>query len=181
MSKAKATYIFATRNDLEPGIKEIEARRDLKYVLMGSFDSPNIEVTHSALEIADLGIATKGDNVHENSYLVTDAADQVEIREVPQRRGGIRYIVDGMANPRSIIFRPGGVFTNICIIRGEIGTNAADRSSVDLYKDFVAQTTKGFKKVKMYFIGPEAEKLSRGRMRLTHSVHAPSDTDLKLS
>jgi len=180
MAKAAAIYLFATKSDLEPGLRSIESQRDLKYILMGSFETAEINVIKSAFEITDLAISTKGDHVHEDSYLVMDSEAELNIREIPQRRGGNRYIVDGLINPHAIVFRPSGRFTNLAVIRGEIDGSNDDPISMGLYKLFVAEITKGFKKVKTYYVGPEALSLSKGRIRLTHSIHTSSEYDLKV-
>src|SRR5688572_7580697 len=94
-SKAVAVYLFATRDDFAPGLKSAERERKLKYVQMGSFETPDVPVWEKALDIPDFGVALVGDHVHEKSYLVMDVDDEPRVRDVPQRRGGMRYIIDG--------------------------------------------------------------------------------------
>lgn len=180
MARTSATYFFATRKDLDPGIRSIEAKSRLRYVLMGSFDSPEIVSYQSALDLPDIGFSIHGDQAHERSYLVMHDDEEVVERQVPQKRGGTRYFVDQMLNPDSLMFRPCGIFTNIAIIRGEISTLGGTQAALDLYNDFSKTLVTGFKKVKSYYLGPEALKLAQGRIRLTHAVHVPSEYDLAL-
>ena len=180
-SKAVAIYLFATRDDIAPGLQNAEAERKLKYVQRGSFESANIRIWEKAFDIPDFAVAVNGDSIQEKSFLIVDAEDELKIREVPQRRGGMRYIIDGVANPNSIFFQPGGLFTNLCVVRGELSADPINPTSMELYDFFFKRISKDFIRVKrIYFVGPEPLELSRKRIRLTHSLHAPSEYDLKI-
>lgn len=178
--RGRRKFLFATRNDLEPGIRAFEAKRSVKYMETGLFETFPTEVYSSLLEVPDLGIAKYGQAPLEACYLVLDASTEVRIREVPQRRGGVRYALDAVANPKSINFRPGGMYQDRCLIMGEITTMPDDPTSIELYRLFVREVTKGFVQVQECRIGPEAFRLLESGMRLTQDVRAPTEYDVHL-
>jgi hypothetical protein len=126
----------------------------------------------------NLGIAMHGDQVHESSYLVADVDTQVAIREVPQRKGGSLYAIDQKANPRTIALRPGGVFKTVAIIAGEISTCTDDPISREMVNLFAREIRRRFKRIKSFYVGPEAEQLFDAGYRLTIGVNTPKEIDL---
>lgn len=170
-----AVHFFATKNDLEPVVEAVESKKSLRYVLMGSFEQPKIEEYRTALDIRGFGLANSGQQVQQNSYLVMDAKIKPQFREVPQRRGGLRYIVDTVANPTAIVFRHGGLFEECCLITGEISGEA----SSDLYPIFAYEIKQHFGKIQSYLVGPEAARLLDQGIRLTANVRASTEFDLR--
>jgi hypothetical protein len=173
MIKPRATYLYATRADMEPGLASVEAQRSLQYVLTGLFESPQVQVVQSGLEIPGLGSARAGTLNPERYYLVLDAALKVRIREVPQRRGGVRYAIDEVANPTGMIFVPGGLYEgneDRCLTVGQVMATSDPRSH-ELYRLFVPLLVKGFKKIKSYYVGPGAQRLFQEGVRLRHGTY----------
>jgi hypothetical protein len=173
----RSTYFFATRADLEPGLLAAEHQRPLQYVLRGLFPTPAVAPVTTALEIPDLGRSPTGDWISPD-YLVLDADNKLEIRSVPQRRGGILYAVDEVANPCAVILRPGGLYGSECLIAGSIEA-VGDLHSLELYRVFRRTVVKGFKRIQEFFVGPEAARLRDAGMRLTQRVQAPAECDLE--
>src|SRR5260370_41611604 len=91
MHKSKSIHFFATKNDLEAVLTEVESRRSLKYTEAGMFDAPEMPTLMSGLQIPNLGLAPSGEHTLEPFWLITDAGAKVEIKTVPQRRGRTRY------------------------------------------------------------------------------------------
>jgi hypothetical protein len=170
--------IFATRSDLEAGIRAVESTRKLQYVLCGLFDTPALIAYSSLLDVENLGTSQHGDHIRGKRFLVIGAFRQVDVRVVPQRRGGTKYAVDQEANPGSITILPGGLFQNRCLLAGQIGTVADDEEALALYRDFASLVTKGFKRVKTYKVGPEALALLQRGVRLTTGADTPTEYDL---
>jgi hypothetical protein len=171
--KPRSSYLYATRTDMEPGLQAVEAQQALQYVRRGLFEAPQAQMVSSALEIPDLGFARMGDLILANHYLVLDAALEVKIREVPQRRGGVRYAIDEVANPTAMIFVPGGLYEGNegrCLVVGEVVATGDPRSH-ELYRLFVPLLVKGFKKIKSYYVGPEAQRLFQEGVRLRHGTY----------
>ena len=111
-----------------------------------------------------------------------DVGAKPKVRQVEQRKGGVKYFLDQLSHPESVVFRPGGVFgESECIIDGQVGTVSDDKWSVDLYKVLLAEFKKQFTKIKSYYVGENAvERLNRG-VRLTANVKSPLEYDLKVN
>lgn len=175
---SKQTHIFATRVDLEPGLKLIEFQRSLRYVVLQLYKSSEYQVYRSLLEVDQLGINTTGDHTRADHYLVVGATVEVKMRAVPQRKGGVHYFVN--IDPTSITFWPGGLYEKRCLISGDIGTASDDPDSIKLYREFTRAVTKGFKKVGNYYVGPEALRfLDQGVRLITMGIDEPVEYDLK--
>jgi hypothetical protein len=91
----------------------------------------------SALAIPSFGISPKGQGgtIDGHNYLVVPSGASIVVESVPQRRGGVRYVIDHRQNP-SVVFRPGGMFGNDCLIAGEVGTPRTDEVSLSIWRLF---------------------------------------------
>jgi hypothetical protein len=177
---SRQTYIFATRSDLEPGLRRIEAKRSLVFMLCGSFESSSRQIWNSLLEVKGLGLNPQGDHNRGDRFLVLDRAIRIDIRKVLQPKGGVRYFVDQLANPTSIVISPGGLYLDNGLVCGHIGTASDHAGSVVLYKQFTKALKTGFEHIGNYWVGPEAVHLLDGHTRLlTMGFDEPSEYDLK--
>ena len=177
-NETKRIEVAATRSDYEPVIRAVEAQYDLKYVLRGLFESPDLTVMHSALEIENLGVSLKGKSILDNSYIIVDAKAEVTARDVPQRRGGTRYEVKFESLP-AITFRPGRLFKNQCLIIGSFVTDWHEPFALDLMKSFRREVKKRFVCIKSCWLGPKALNLFNEGMRCTYSIDMPEIYNLK--
>jgi hypothetical protein len=175
---SKSIHFFAAKSDLKPVFTAVESKRQLQYVRTGLLESSTTLIVNSGLQIPHLGIAIRGNHVHEDSYLITDANDQVIVRPVPQNKGGLLYAIDQKANPRTITLRAGGVFKTTAVIAGEVSTCTNDPDSVNLANAFTREIRRRFKRIKSFYVGPEAEQLLDAGYRLTIGVNASSEIDL---
>lgn len=178
MAKNQISF-FATQSDLLPVLQAVEGSRPFEYIPSGSFNAPTVKRLESLITSPNLGIATVGDSNHEATYLIASRGTEVQIRDVPQRRGGVKYAVDQVANPKTIAIRPGGMYQDKYLIAGQIGTASDDKDSFELFKLFSGELTKRFEKVKSFYVGPEARTLLDKGWRLTASVKASPEYDLK--
>lgn len=179
MGRPKTTHFYATRADLEPGIRAMESIRSLKYVERGLFPDATPRTLGSALSIPNLGLSNTGDLNLNPFYLVLDSELPIEIRTVPQRRGGVMYAIDEVSNPTAMILAPGGLHEENCIIVGQAMASSDNRSQ-QVYRRLVSCLVRGFMKVDVYYVGPEALRLWREGARLTHSEKRPIEYDLRL-
>ena len=150
----------------------------LRYTLTGLFDSPQLDSLPTLLEREDLGYVQSGDNIQAPARLVSDEKLSIKIREVPQRRGGVKYAVDQKANPDTIVFRAGGIFEEGCLIAGQVGTASATKASLSLYKVFTKEIGHQFVKVKSYHVGKQAAEWLEKGWRLTANSKSPALYDL---
>ena len=113
----------------------------------------------------------------------------MQVRAVSQRRGGIRYAIDNELNPESVFIWPGGGFDGRAkwpgggfegraVIAGQIGTGMINPISMELMNLFTREIRKQFKRIKSFFVGPEAEQLLDAGYRLTHGVGTARECDL---
>src|SRR4029077_6577782 len=149
---SKQIHLFATRHDLEPGIRSIEARRPLKYALCGTSPSADARIWCSVLDVENLGKALKGNQSLCERYLVLQGDAELRIRSVAQSSGGTRHAVDQLHNPVSIVFQPGGTFRAGFLICGHIGTTSNPPDAVQLFREFSRSVTRKFRKHRDYFV-----------------------------
>lgn len=170
---------FATREDSAAVLEVIEGQRELQFVRTGLFDSPELDRTLSLARAPGLGLAPTGNTVLEPTYLVAARALPIEVRPVEQRKGGTKYAVDQMVNPRTIAFHPGGLFEQGCLISGEVSTASPEPESMELIKLFIKELRKRFTKVNAFYLGPRALELFDQGWRLTPTTRAPREVDLR--
>ena len=170
---------FATRSDLLSLFERVEAKASLHYVRTGLFDNKSMKRIVSARYIEHLGIALVGDRNHVPSYLIINAKSRLDIREVPQRRGGVKYAVDQRKNPKSIALNPGGEFDGGAIIEGQVGTVSRDSDSLSLFTLVSKELKREFTIINGMYIGKEAIKAMDSGVRLTANVRSPPEYDLR--
>jgi hypothetical protein len=178
MSRNQLSF-FATKADLEPLLRKVESERQLQFVETGLFDSPSVEPIHSLLGAPNLGHLSVGDHNQGTCYLVASREIFIEVRPVPQRRGGFKYAVDQQANPKTIAFRPSGAFGENYLIDGQVGTISDDPSSLILFQLFRKEMRCQYMKLKEFYVGKEAGELLDKGYRLTANAKAPALYDLK--
>jgi hypothetical protein len=170
---------FAAQRDLVSLLRAVESRRPLQFVRAGLFDSAKLESLRSLSTAPQLGLVAESAASHDPRYLVADHELMIEVRPVPQRRGGIKYAVDQAANPKTIGFQPGGTFGEKCLIAGQVGTVSNDPDSLGIFRVFSEEIKSQFTKVKTFYVGKEAGELLDKGWRLTANVKSPALYDLK--
>ena len=119
------TLFYATAKDLSGVLSSLEAHKDLQYTPAGLFDSKELQELQTYLsyrDIPDLGRAFHRSAVANRQYLVSLKGTVLRIQDVPQYSGGILFAVDLMLNGDSIVFSPGGRYSNDVMLYGMIGT-----------------------------------------------------------
>lgn len=170
---------FASRSDLLQLLEKIEDQRLIHYVPSGLFDSKVLIRMAKARGIEQLGIAVAGDANHVPAYLIVDASTKVNVREVPQRRGGTKYAVDQLQNPKSIAFSPGGEFGYVAIIAGSVDTVSRDSHSLSLFTLVKKQVQKEFEYINGWYVGKGALEAMDSGIRLTANINSPRECDLR--
>ena len=178
MAKNQLSF-YATKADLESLLRTVESKYLLQFVVTGLFDSPNIGRMQSLLAAPDLGHLAVGDINHAPGYLVASREIRIKVEPVPQRRGGVKYAVDQLANPTTIAFRPGGSFGERCLIAGQVGTTSDNSRSLELFQAFSKEVRNQFAKIKSFYVGKEAGRLLNKGWRLTANAKSPPLFDLR--
>jgi hypothetical protein len=173
------TAFFATPADLAALLGAIEAEIPLSYAPAGLSASPVPRRWPGWRAIPDLGLCPSGDP-NEPSLLVLRGSPELRPREIRPRRGGVRYALDQLAHPASVVLRPGGLGPGQVILAGCVGSASPAAGSRALYREFLRALGKQFRPIRACHVGREAERrLARGA-RLTPSLHAPAAYDLRL-
>jgi hypothetical protein len=170
---------FATKADLEAFLRSVESKWQPQFVETGLFDSPKVERVYSLASASSLGVLSAGDHNQGPCYLIAPREVNIGVRSVPQRRGGIKYAVDQEDNPRTIVFRPSGIFNGCCLIDGQMGTISSDVISLELFQSFRKEMHLRFDRVKDFLVGKEAGELLDSGWRLTANEKSPVLYDLR--
>ncbi|PSL15112.1 hypothetical protein CLV44_1056 [Marinobacterium halophilum] len=176
----KGIFYFATKADMESGLEKIESEVSIKYTRLGLFDSPETTEYKTYKDFPDFGLSTQGTTNSQPIYLIYPSDFKVVPKEVPQRRGGIKYSVNDMNKQMEICFRfvPSGEYEEAYLIPGEFSPGISDFST-SLYKTFRKVFLKNFKKVKSYSVGPEAYQKFESGIPLTPSYKAKPEMYLQ--
>lgn len=176
---SKSIYFFATTADIQGVLAAAENVREIKYTCADTFEEPRETSYSSYKDIEHLGVALRGSQSQEAIYLVSDAQTKIVLREIQRRDGTIGYAVDQLLNPATVSLAPGGLFRDDCVIAGQVGTATTDKKSLELFNLIAREVRRRFKKVKSYWVGPEAFRILESGGRLTAGVKSPPEYDLK--
>ena len=84
MPNSKQVHLFATRADLEPGLRDFESEVAVKYVRCDLYYGPTFEQHLSLLDWDGLGKNATGDHMKGARFLVVNSNCQIRVREIPQ-------------------------------------------------------------------------------------------------
>jgi len=175
----RGVLFFATKGDLYLNMKNIESNRAVKYIKDRIYDSEKYDIYYSVDELPRIGFHPSGEHTDE-SYLVLDHDTPLRSHIVEQQSGGFHYLIDQRENLDSIVFWPGGLFSENYLIHGRIATVYTHDKAKDLYKYFSKNLVRGFKKVREYYVGPEALGLSERVRMITINTKEPPEYDLHI-
>lgn len=178
---AKELYFFLTKNDLISILQKVEQFIQLKYVESKAYFTTNEIKEYISLEkYEELGINKSGNHQAE-SILVVERTHKVNVREVQQVDGSIKYYVDQMNNEESVLFWPGGIFDNKYLICGHVGTaylNEKSKMIFDIMQKMIKKQCKT--KVGKYYVSEEAKKLYNDIRFITININQSKEYDLKI-
>ena len=181
--KSKQTMFFMTLNDFKEIGENVESLFSIRYYKMGLLDSNIVPSYNSIFQSPNLGYPEFGDWNYNDDFLIMPNNCQLNIREVPQRKGGLKYAVDQRINPISITLNLGGVYSekDKIIVAGRVTTISDDSFSNEIYKVITAKIKKQFKQIDGFYVGKEAmEKLKEG-WRLVTNEKLDKGFDLKIT
>lgn len=81
---SKQTHIFATRADLEPGLRRFEAAKQVKYARCDLYHGPVYDQFLSLVDWGDLGRNLTGDHISGPRFLVVPRNSKINVEVVPQ-------------------------------------------------------------------------------------------------
>jgi hypothetical protein len=173
----KQLLFFATKEDLRPLLAAVEGVVPIDYVLMGIYPAEVAEKYGSIEDIPNLGHATSDSAINSREFLVVKKNCTVNMESVATVHGK-RYVIDQLLNPNSVTFAPGGLWGSDVLLNGRFATVHNDEGSQALMKQFAKILRKSFRKLKAYWVGPEAERLLEAGKRLTIAAQTPREFDL---
>lgn len=160
--------LFVTHEDLLSLINKATSEQPLDIYISGLFNSVELTKLDGPEDIKAF-----------HNYLIVDKKDNVQIREVPQRNGTVKYAVDQQLNHYAATLNYGGLYESDHLITSQIGIVNSNSQNERIFKTFKTVILKDFVKVKSYYVGPEADVLLSEGARLTATKKSPSLYDLK--
>lgn len=159
--------LFVTANDLSAVLREVGALTPVELAVMGLFDEAEPSVLADPLKIQP-----------STSYLAFEKNVRIVSRPVPQHGGGIKFAVDTMANPRSVVLRCGARVGVERLTAGEISVATNDEEAEELFRKLRGVVRRQCQKIKSYHVGPEADRLLHDGIRLCPTDRSPPEYDL---
>lgn len=179
--KSKQIFFYGLKDDMLNIIKHIESNFNIKYASVGLKDEIHSCFNTLLEKIDDMDNIEYGDWNQNDKYLILPKNQELKIRSVPQRGGGVKYAIDQMINKNSIVFYLGGKFENKAIIASKIAAIYDEEFSINTFNFFSKQIKKEFKKINEFYVGVQALKESGNGLRLTTNINSPIEYDLKIN
>lgn len=178
----KRVNFFCCKDDLILIIQNIEKSLKLKYVAGGVYSSINdVRLYTTLLDYENLGTHKSGE--HQDGYfLIVEATSGITLDEFRLVDGSIRYSVNQLKNPGSIIFHPGGIYENRFLVHGQVSTISTSYIAQRLIKVFQKEIKRQCpKKNGVFYYSEEVKHLYDNGVRLiTISTKSPIEYDLKI-
>jgi hypothetical protein len=177
-------FFFATAKDLRAGALAVEAAVPVEYLLQEMRDDRGLTVFTSLLDAPEFGQSPRGDVSGSPQYFIfrrglLGRSGVPRLRSIPQRRGGTKYAVDPTRH--CLIVRCGGLHADTgALVAGELQLPLdPSRTATRLFRLYSEHLLRGFSRVGLYWLGPEALGGFHGGQRLvTISVRSPREYDL---
>lgn len=181
--KSKQLIFFTVLEDIENILLYIESTIELQYYKTGLFDNHFCKNYSSIRDIPNVGITFSGDWNRIDNYLILKKSTSLNIREIPQKSGGIKFAVDQLKNLKSIELKVGGIYQTIenVIVAGRIATISEDKDSTELYNLIKTKIKKEYKKIGTFYLGKVAEEKLKLGWRLVTNEKLPTEYDLNMS
>ncbi|VTS07406.1 hypothetical protein [Tuwongella immobilis] len=172
------TMFFATRGDIITLLEQIERNYSLIYYPFGRFPDPSVPKYASASQIPSLGVSPSGTDDTDPRYLILSPETHLILRK--NKYVTDQLFVDHDYNPSAVVILPGGTYGDGCIIQGAFLAKNSSDAAVKLLKLYRRDMRLMFHKIADCYIGPDAYEKWQGGSRLTDSVAASPDRDLRL-
>jgi hypothetical protein len=171
-------HFFALKDDLLPVLETVERDGPLKYISTDNSTTADYRSVSHGIQIPNLGIARSESAINCETFLVAESAVAIRVRPIELNAGGVSYAIDQLVNPDTITLTPGGLWGSDIVLKGNVGTVSDSELAQQLMKRFSSAVKRHFKKVKAFWIGPQAlGHLDTGK-RLTIAAQSPQDFDL---
>lgn len=181
--KSKQMTFFATKKDVLLIMERIENRFEIEYVVAGMFDSGTVTKYFTLKGVSDIGFTNFGSWISlDNRFIIVAKNTQINVREVPQRKGGTKFAIDLMHNPFAVELSTGGVYRrkhNI-LVAGRLAIMNDDGFSNQVYQAAFTEIKNSFRKINTCYVGGEAEEKLKEGWRLVTNEKSSKEYDLIL-
>jgi|SRR6266850_2938469 len=172
---------FAVKDDLTPVLKAVEQGGSLKYALMRDYDTSHYPSFRQGSDIPNLGYATSDSAQSCDSFLVAESSVSLNVRPIDlAAEVHRRFSMDQLLNPDTVTFTPGGLRNDDVVLHGRVATVSKSVRAQQLMKRFHSAFKEHYKKVKAFYVGPNAFDFLESGKRLTISVQSPREFDLAI-
>lgn len=175
--RGKRVTFFATEQDFQYLIRAFEASAQCQYFEAGGFDIPDIPTYTSLRDVPTLGQVQYHSTTLALRLLLLPLEVALTVRPVPQNAGGVRYLVDQLANPYGFLLTLGGTFQPGVLVASEASTLATDSASLALFTSW-AKAVRKQRRMGYAYVGPEASFLLASGWRLVTDARSPVEYDL---
>lgn len=132
----KQIFFFSDLTDIKNLLEIVELSENIQYCEAGTFDFFDTPIYSTFAQLPNLGSVEHGDWVLNRFYAIIPDSDNIRKREIYLNKGGIRYAIYQDNNPKSVIFKPSGIFKDNILVAGSIGTISTDPFSLNLFNKF---------------------------------------------
>jgi hypothetical protein len=171
-------HFYATRTDLAEIFSVAEAAQSLTYAVCGVFDSPKATTFTHASDFLDHFGKDESADFTQQTLLVTQRSTPVVASTIRLETGQLRYAIDQLENPESVTVDLGGPAGPRLLLPGRVATASRAAVAIRLQKSFTSIFKARFRRVRAYWVGPEAYLAWQGGWRLTVSSAAAPEFDL---
>ena len=171
-------FFFATKSDLVPGLQALERAVDLEFVLYETRKTADFTIIDALSSDGGLG-HTIGHDVNTSPiYLIFRRGEVPSPTRMSQRKGGPLFSIQ--PKPNCLILRCGGLHESGALLPGELQLPLSAERKAELFTRCARELFRGFTRVKLYRVGPEALRgLRTGQRLATISLGSPHEYDLK--
>lgn len=172
-------FFFATRGDLAPGLQAVERIEEIEFVREQLRDDRAFVATRALSAQPELGSSAAGSVQGSPGYLIFRRGEMPPPREAPQRGGGVKYQIEPTSDSLRLIC--GGVHVESgALLAGELQQSVhANERTTELFERVTRELFRGFTRVRLYWVGPEALRSLRAGQRLvTIGIGSPPVYDL---
>ncbi|MDC6384617.1 hypothetical protein D2V93_02250 [Flagellimonas taeanensis] len=174
----KEIFLLETKEGLMKLLDFIESSFEIKYIRAGLLDE-HPKTKNSLTDKLELGIVDHKDWNFNEKYLILKQNDELHVREVPQKKGGIKYAIDQMKNADSLIISLGGYNkTENAIIASKITTKNNTSFTNLFFKKLNEFLKANNKKVESFYIGADALIMAKEGTRLTEDARLEETHDI---
>jgi hypothetical protein len=176
----KRFRFYAAHDDLVPVLQHLERAIQVAYVPYGP-DRDIIEGYSSWSELPSLGVSSCESAVGSDAFIVAPVGVKVVTRPIRLSTDEVVHRIDQLANPDTVVLRPGGIWRETIVLYGTFETAYDSEVTKPMLSSFEKGLRNTFRKVKAYWVGPAAFRILERGGRLTLAEQSHSDVDLKLS